>query len=95
MLKPDGYVKITEGLPRLGGDVIAEADSFRCNHCGAIRMVKAGANLDDLGNMCPGCMKMICPTCTNRARTHGCVTIERNLEREEARHQALRSYGLA
>lgn len=96
MRNPHGYIKVTEGVPHKGGDVWGEADTFQCSHCGKHVMVKAKASLDALGNMCRGCMQMICPACVNRTTTvieiygqrvelQGCVTWERNMEIQEAR----------
>lgn len=94
MRNPHGYVKITDGVPHKGGDVLGEADTFQCSHCGRHVMVKAKANLDALGNMCRGCMQMICPACVKRTTTvvygqeiQGCVTWEKQMDIMEARER--------
>lgn len=98
MRNPAGYVKITEGVPRLGGDVLAEMDTFQCSHCARHVYVKAKANLDTLGNMCRGCMRMICPDCVKRTTTivygqeiQGCVTWEKQMDIMEARDRLIRA----
>lgn len=98
MRNPNGYVQITDGHPRFGGKVVGELDTFQCSHCGKHSYVKAGAKLDELGNMCRGCMKMICPECAKRTTTivygmeiQGCVTWERNMEIQESRDRLYRA----
>lgn len=94
MRNPHGYVKITEGFHRLGGNVLAEMDTFQCSHCNRHVYVKAKANLDTLGNMCRSCMQMICPECVKRTTTviygqeiQGCVPWEKNMDIQERREK--------
>lgn len=70
---------------------ISETDTFTCFHCNSIVAVQPKQRPEDIGGLCKHCMKMICPRCT--AAGH-CTPFEKELERQEARGRALRSYGL-
>ncbi len=72
------------------GGIRQEADSFTCNHCNRIVIVKPKCDPYDLGGMCRLCEKMICPACVDLGK---CDPIEKKLEREEAAYHARRSYG--
>lgn len=72
------------------GGVHAEVDTFTCFHCSRVVFVKPKCDPCDLGGLCRVCDKMICPACVDLGR---CDPLEKKLEREEAKYQALRSYG--
>lgn len=72
-----------------GGGIRQEADTFTCQHCNHIVIVRPKCDPADLGGMCRLCMKMICPKCVDVGT---CDPIEKKLERWEARDRALRSY---
>lgn len=100
MRNPGGYAVIVAPEPtrvnfdRLRCETIGEgtfeADTFTCIHCNHIVHVKAGAIPEELGSMCRGCMKMVCPRCAPGP----CVPWLKQLEAAEARDRALRSYGM-
>lgn len=85
MFKPGGYGYSFDVL-----GIKHEHDTFTCFHCNNVVKVKPGCNPDDIGGMCKGCMKMICPGCLDQ----GCTPFEKRLEAVEARDRALRSYGV-
>lgn len=82
--KADGLGTITSE----DGD--KHAETFQCKHCGGHRHVKIGQDPYSIGGLCGGCGGMICGACVDRGV---CDPIEKQLERMEARHEALRSYG--
>ena len=85
MLRPQGYATL------FGPDVTKECDTFTCGHCQYIVHVPPRADPADMGGLCKQCMKLICPRCVNKAV---CSPWEKQMEREEARDRALRSYGI-
>ena len=70
-----------------------EADTFTCGHCNTIVHVKPKAPLEDLGGRCGCCDRLICKGCNKTLLTKGCDVFEEKLKRNEARGEALRSYG--
>lgn len=70
---------------------LTERDSFTCKHCNTVVWVPPKANPSDIGGMCYACMGLVCPRCVDK-RT--CDPFEKKLARAEARHAALRSYGM-
>lgn len=86
MRNPQGYGIIFD----LNG-IVEEHDTFRCEHCGRIVIVKPKCNPDDLGGMCRICMKMICPSCVDLG---SCVPFEKKLEEQERRDRRLRCIGV-
>lgn len=73
------------------GGVRQEADTFTCEHCNKVVIVKPKCDPCDLGGMCRLCMKMICPSCVDLGN---CDPFEKKLLREEAKYRARRSYEL-
>lgn len=67
---------------------IYEADTFTCAHCNSIRHVKVKAPMDEVGSICRGCMKMVCPRCAEGA----CIPFEKKLEEMEKREYVKRQY---
>lgn len=72
----NGYAALTE---RATGNVIAECDTFQCNHCQRITHVKVKQRAEDLGGFCAACSNLICSGCVGKP----CDVIERKLERVE------------
>lgn len=72
-----GYAFLTENAT---GNVIAECNTYRCNHCGFTIHAKVKTNLDELGGMCWGCSRMVCARCHDKP---GCDELERKLDRVE------------
>lgn len=66
-------------------------DTFTCGHCNAVVAVPVKQQAADIGGLCKQCMKLICPGCVTRGH---CDPLEEKLRRAEARHEALRSYGV-
>jgi hypothetical protein len=85
MRNPGGYAFSFDPI-----GVRQEADTFTCNHCNRVVVVKPKCDPADLGGMCRLCMKMICPDCVNIG---SCDPMEKKLERIEASDRARRSYG--
>ena len=68
-----------------------EHDTFTCHHCCKVVMVPVRADPAAIGGMCYQCMKLVCPGCVAKAE---CTPLEKWLEQQERRADALRSYGL-
>ena len=85
MRKPQGYACLIEP-----GQANREADTFTCAHCQWLTHVRAITRPEDIGGLCKVCMGLICFRCVGK----GCDPFEKKLERMEARHHTLRSYGL-
>jgi hypothetical protein len=75
-----------------GPDGVVEADTFLCNHCNGIVMVKPKQAPEDIGGMCKQCMGMTCPRCTAQG---SCTPFEKALQQQEARYHARRSFDFA
>jgi hypothetical protein len=100
-LRSQGYAVITtpeSGRANLDGFQCVEAkeganefDTMSCGHCNRIVHVGARKRPEDIGGLCKQCMRCICPQCVDRGN---CDPLERQLERMEAREEALRSYGI-
>lgn len=88
ILREQGYASLTD---RATGNVVAECSTTTCAHCNAITHVKAKQRPEDIGGLCKLCMGLVCPKCVDAGP---CVPFEERLAREEARYEALRSYGL-
>jgi hypothetical protein len=86
MRKPGGLF-----ITSHGDGSVTEVDSFTCGHCNRPVAVPVKQRPEDIGGLCKQCMSMTCPRCT--AAGH-CTPFEKELERQEARGRALRSYGL-
>jgi hypothetical protein len=84
MRKPQGYATIID--PESGTQ---ELDSFTCGHCQHITHVKAGERPEDMGGLCKCCMTLICKHCVGKP----CSPFLEQVERMEAKQDALRSYG--
>ena len=85
-------------MRRAGGILIAtspdgtrETDTFTCSHCQTVCFVEPRERPEDIGGLCKQCMKLICPRCVDAGV---CVPWEKEMERQEARYHALRSYGM-
>lgn len=84
MRNAGGYAVITSP------DRVDEMDTFTCSHCNSIRHVRARQDPASIGGLCKVCMGLICERCVGGA----CDPFVEKLKREEARYDALRSYGL-
>ena len=65
-------------------------EAFACSHCGRPTKVKPFCDPADVGGLCRKCSGLMCPTCAAKGE---CDTLEMKLRRQEARGEALRSYG--
>jgi hypothetical protein len=97
MRNPQGYANVVgAGLVEDGTDGVSslnkwgEADTFTCYHCQRIVHVPVKGKAEDIGGQCKLCMGLICPRCVGK----GCTPWEKQMEIQEAREDALRSYGL-
>lgn len=102
---PQGYACITD---RATGKVLNECDTMTCSHCQRIVHVPAGKKIEEVGDICRGCMGVICRRCADKRAgrvpdiaSSGsgpvCITFMRSIEREEdkeaRRRDLLRSMG--
>lgn len=89
MPRAQGYACISEP-----GKAIRETDTHTCAHCSFIVHTPVNKKIEEVGDFCRSCMKVICLRCVGK----GCTPFELRIEREEkafaARRDALRSYGL-
>lgn len=90
MRRPQGYSVLTDPeAPTI------ERDTFTCAHCQRIVQVPPRADPASMGGICGGCAGLICPACTDRRQKGGpCIPWEEQMNRQLARQDALRSYGL-
>ena len=82
MLRPGGILTCDDGRA---------CDTFTCGHCCTVVFVKPRCDPADAGGRCKLCDRLICGGCADLRR---CTPWERELERQEARSAALRSYGM-
>lgn len=72
------------------GEGTFEIDTFSCCHCNSVVHVKARDRADEY--FCRNCMARICSPCAD----HPCMPLLKKfeqIERQEAKQRALRSYG--
>lgn len=84
MVSAQGYACLTD--PDVG---VRETDTHTCAHCNAIVHTPVNKKIEEVGDFCRSCMKVICLRCAGK----GCIPFLKKLERWEARHIARRSYG--
>jgi hypothetical protein len=85
-LAPQGYASITEP-----GKAIREADTMSCAHCNRIVHVPVNRKIEEVGDFCRSCMKVICLRCADlRVCTPLMRRIEQAEERDYRRNQLLR-----
>jgi len=73
----------------IGPDGTRECDTFTCAHCNRICHVPANLKIEQRGDFCRSCMRLICLQC---AAKRVCTPFLKKLERFEAREMARRSY---
>lgn len=76
MRNPGGYLIITD--PEAA---TKEADTFKCQHCQRIVIVKPMCDPADMGGRCTCCDGLICDRCVGK----GCDPVEKKLLRLESR----------
>ena len=86
MRNPQGQATVFDG----DGEIKVR-DTFTCYHCNQVVHVPPRADPANIGGLCYGCFKLICPKCVAEGR---CDPIEKKLERWEASYHARRSYGI-
>ena len=69
-----------------------ERSTFSCFHCNRVSFVRPKQRAEDIGGLCKQCMGLLCPACADR---RVCLPWEKQMEHQEARYHALRSYGMA
>lgn len=96
MRRPGGYGQLicfdassAIATDRHGRRIEAEHDTSSCGHCGVVTFVNAYERPEDIGGMCKGCMRHVCPECHGQI---GCKVIEKRIEEMERREDARRSY---
>jgi hypothetical protein len=82
-MKAQGYACITD--PDIG---VRETDTHTCNHCNCIIHAPVNKKIEEVGDFCRQCMKVICLRCAGKP----CIPFLKKLERWESRHHARRSY---
>ena len=87
MRGPGGYIIITD--PDAPQGVLAEADTFTCNHCCRVLHVVPRMDPADMGGLCKQCMQLICPKCVAKGI---CAPWEQQMAKAEASAAARRSY---
>lgn len=85
MPKAQGYAYITEP-----GQAIRETDCFTCNHCNSIIHSPVNKKIEEVGDFCRSCMKVICLRCAGK----GCRPFLKQVEAQEERAFRLREYGI-
>lgn len=83
-MRAQGYACITDPV-----DGIKECDTHTCAHCQKLVFTPPNKKIEEVGDFCRGCMKVICLNCVGK----GCTPFLKKIELEEARYHALRSYG--
>lgn len=63
-------------------------DCAVCNHCQKVMFIKPMCDPADLGGLCWGCNKLICPDCTNK---QVCTPWEKQMDIMEARDRLYRA----
>ncbi len=81
--KPGGLVWLNDGYKTV------EHESYTCGHCNKIVVVPHKERAENMGDICHGCMHLICVDCIGR----GCRPIEKWCEQEEARARFRRELG--
>jgi hypothetical protein len=81
--KPGGLVWVNDGYTTV------EHESYTCGHCNRIVVVPHKERPENMGDICHGCMHLICADCVGR----GCRPIEKWCEQEEARGRFRRELG--
>ena len=105
MRRPGGYGQLLgcDGPPAqlkdaLGRIIPHECDSYSCTHCNRVVFVLPKERPEDTGGMCKLCCGLICPRCVDLDQCSPLEKqlddIERAIKLDEARLQALRSYGM-
>ncbi len=82
-MRAQGYACLVD--PETG---IRECDTHTCNHCQQLVHVRPNKRIEEVGDICRGCMKVICLNCAGR----GCTPFLKQLDIMEARARARRSY---
>jgi hypothetical protein len=82
MLRPGGYTVETT----LEGNAI-EGETYWCGHCGAHTHIRPFQRASDVGGMCKGCMKTLCPRCAREySMTLECAPLEELIKKIEKEH---------
>lgn len=82
-MRAQGYACIID--PDAG---VRETDTHTCNHCQRLVHTPVNKKIEEVGDFCRGCMKVICLNCVGK----GCAPFLKKLEQMEARYHARRSY---
>lgn len=67
---------------------LKECDTHTCNHCNKIIHLPTNKHIEEVGDFCRACMRVICDRCAG----HPCIPFLRKLEIWEARDRARASY---
>jgi hypothetical protein len=71
-----GYATIT------GPDGMRECDTHTCAHCQRVVHVPVNKKIEEVGDFCRGCMRVICARCAGRSV---CTPFLKKIERAETR----------
>jgi hypothetical protein len=83
MPRAQGYATLFD--PDCG---IKETDTHTCAHCGRVVHTPVNKKIEEVGDFCRNCMKVICLNCAGR----GCTPLMKKIERMEERYRARRFY---
>lgn len=78
-MRAQGYACITEP-----GKAIRETDTHTCNHCQRLVHAPVNKKIEEVGDFCRGCMKVICLRCAGK----GCTPWMAQVDRMEAEYRA-------
>ncbi len=82
-MRAQGYACLTD--PDLG---VKECDTHTCAHCQRLVHVPPNKQIETVGDICRGCMAVICLYCAGK----GCTPFMKKIEAMEARAYARRQY---
>lgn len=68
----------------------AEFDTFTCGHCGRVTHVMPKEDPANIGGLCKGCMKLVCPHCVGK----GCSPLEKRIQQMEEADYIRRQYAM-
>jgi len=82
MRNPGGYAVTTSP------DGMEECDTFTCFHCSKIVYVPPKTKIEEVGDFCRVCMKMVCAGCAGKV----CLPWVEKINRMERRYHARRQF---
>lgn len=84
MLRAQGYATLFD--PDKG---LKECDTFTCAHCNRIIHKPVNRHIEEVGDFCRSCMKVVCARCADK---RVCTPLMKSIEMQEERNYRLRGY---